>query len=175
MSLPLPRPVGVASNDELLTLQVLKNAGAQEYEPRETSDEARIMEALSAQLPVGIELISASFTSAGSSIIPCSVTYVLSVQQEYLDRDLADRIEDMLASETLVIQRKKGENDSDTKNIDVRRFINTIKLEGEYIFVECGLTAAGSIRVQEILELLGLDETMLASAIRRTSVQWQDV
>lgn len=174
MSLPLPRPVGVCSDDEMLTLRIHKSIDTQDHEPRATSDEARVIGTLSAQLPEGIELVSASFAGVGSSIMPRSATYVLSVRREYLGGDLAGRIENLLASETLVIRRKTGGKDSDTKNIDVRGFISSIELEGADIFVECSLTAGGSIRVQEILELLGLDETMLASPIRRTCVQWKD-
>ena len=158
----------------MLTLRIHKSTATQGHEPLDTSDEARVIETLSAQLPEGIELISASFAGTGSSIMPCSATYVLSVRREYLGRDLTGRIEDLLASKTLVIPRKTGGKESDIKNIDVREFISSIELEGVDIFVECSLTAGGSIRVQEILELLGLDETMLASPIRRTCVQWQD-
>jgi hypothetical protein len=172
--LPLPRPVGVASEDEVLTLGVHKSTGAQGQKPRDMSDETGIIDALSAQLPEGIELISASFAGSSASFQPRSVTYVLSVRREYLDDELKGRINDLMTSETLVIRRKMGEKDSETKNIDVRGFINSMELEGADIVVECGLTAAGSIRVREILELLGLNETMLASEIRRTSVQWQD-
>jgi hypothetical protein len=38
--------------------------------------------------------------------------------------------------------------------------------------VECRISPAGSIRVDEIVGLLELDEGKLAGPIRRTDVQW---
>jgi len=179
MSLPLPRPVGVASDDELLTLKVRRDpffvAQDTRHEARETSDELRIKNALSMQLPEGCELISADFAGLRTSFQPRSAAYVFSVRQECLDRDLTGRIRDLLASETLLVRRRMDEEGSVIKNMDVRGFLSVIEVDRADIVVECGLTAAGSIRVPEILELLGLDETKLASPIKRTSVKWQDV
>jgi len=46
-------------------------------------------------------------------------------------------------------------------------------LENRSIIVECNISSAGSIRVDEVLGLLELDEGKLASPVRRTNVQWQ--
>jgi hypothetical protein len=60
------------------------------------------------------------------------------------------------------------------KNVDVRGFLNSIKLADSSIIVECAVSPAGTVRVEEILTLLGLDEGKLAAPVRRTSVQWQN-
>jgi hypothetical protein len=41
------------------------------------------------------------------------------------------------------------------------------------VIVECSVSSAGSIRVDEILKLLELDTEKLAGPIRRTAVGWQ--
>ena len=182
MSLPLPRPVGVESDDELLTLRARKSIRAQGHkstrtqghEARGTSDEVLIMDALCGQLPEGFELISVNFAGARSSYQPCSVTYIFSVRPEFLDEQLKNRIDDLMTSESLFIRRPIDEQKSNFKDMDVRSFISSMELEGGNIVVGCGVSSAGSIRVQEVLELLGLDEAMLASPIRRTNVQWRD-
>ncbi len=178
MSLPLPRPVGVESEDELLALRMHRDpplVPSAPYERRTTNHEQQIRVNLSAQLPEGCELISVSVADAHTSFQPCSATYVLAVRQEYLVEKLRATIEHLLASESLNVQRRIGKKNSKLKNVDVRGFLSSIELDNRGIIVECGITSAGSIRIQEVLELLGLDEKKLASPIRRTCVQWQDV
>jgi hypothetical protein len=41
------------------------------------------------------------------------------------------------------------------------------------VSVECEISLAGSVRVEEILELLGLDVEKLGRPIERTDVQWR--
>jgi len=125
------------------------------------------------QLPEGCELLSVNVARAGRSFQPSTATYVLAVKPEYLDEELKATIERLLASEKLDIQRKAGIKLSKIKNLDVRGFLKSIKLEDRSIIVQCNISSSGSIRVEEILRLLELDEGKLASPVRRTSVQWQ--
>ena len=176
MSLPLPRPVGIESDDELLCLRVAVDPA----ELRVTSYESRIKDELSMQLPEGCELLSVSVARAGRSFQPCSATYVLAVRPEYLNEGLRTRIERLLTSESLNVQRQidkknskfKTQN-SKLKNVDVRIFLKSIKLDDRCIIVECNISSAGSIRIDEVLRLLELDQGKLASPVRRTKVQWQ--
>jgi radical SAM-linked protein len=162
VSLPLPRPVGVESDDELLCIRVRKSTTAQVYK------------SISAQLPQGCELLSVNVAQPGTSFQPCSATYVLTVQQEYLNEQLNDTIERLLASESISVQRQIDKRKSRIKNIDVRAFLESIELEQNSIIVECKISSAGSIRVDEILELLELDAEKLASPIKRTNVKWRN-
>jgi hypothetical protein len=196
ISLPLPRPVGVASDDELLCLRVSRApclVPRAPCEPRATDYELRIETGLSAQLPDGCELLSMNVAKANTSFQPCSATYVLAVRKEYLNEELKATIKRLLASESLILERQidirksRIENrlsavasakaeESKIKNVDVRRFLKSIELEGNSIIVECKIGSAGSIRVEEILKLLQLDDVeKLALPIRRTNVQWQKV
>ncbi len=177
LSLPLPRPVGVESDEELLCLRVAREP-LPEYqaadERPDASEESRIKEALGRQLPEGCELISVSTAGAGASFAPRSAMYVFSVKPEYLTEELEAAIEHLLSSEHLPIRRPMDEEKTKFKNVDVRGFLKSIKLADSSIIVECAISPAGSIRVEEILTLLGLDEGKLAAAVRRTSVQWQN-
>ncbi len=119
---------------------------------------------------------------ANTSFQPCSATYVLAVRKEYLNEELKATIKRLLASESLILERQIGKKksrienrESRIKNIDVRGFLKSIELDRNSIIVECKISSAGSIRVDEILKLLQLDVEKLASPIRRTSVQWQKV
>ncbi len=176
LSLPLPRPVGVASDDELLCLRVHKSTSAQE----QMCINEQVYKSISAQVPEGCELLSVDVAKASVSFQPCSATYVLAVRKEYLNEELKATIEHVLASQSISIQRQIGARDSRLKtqdsrlkNVDVRGFLKSIELVGNSIIVECKISSAGSIRVDEILKLLRLGVEKLASPIRRTNVQWQ--
>ena len=176
--MPLPRPVGVASDDEMLCLRVHKSTSAQEH----TCISAQVHKGISAQLPEGCELLSVNVAEAGASFQPCSAAYVLAVRKEYLNEKLKAAIERVLASKSLSLERRiKAQDarhktqDPGLKNVDVRGFLKSIELDPNGIIVECKISSAGSIRVDEILKLLRLDVEKLASPIRRTKVQWQKV
>ena len=169
ISLPLPRSVGVESDDELLCLRVAVDPD----ELRVTIHESRIKAELSAQLPEGCELISINTAQPGRSFQPCSATYDFTILPEYLNESLRARIGHLLASESLNVQRQKDKKNLKLKNVDVRNYLKSIKLDDRSIIVECNISSAGSIRIEEILRLLELDEGKLASPIRRKNVQWQ--
>jgi hypothetical protein len=89
-------------------------------------------------------------------------------------------VKHLLASESLGIQRRitkkksrTGHRQSTVKNIDVRGFLESIELDPDGIIVRCKITPTGSIRVEEILNLLELDDEKLALPVRRASVQWK--
>jgi hypothetical protein len=176
MSLPLPRPVGVESDEELLCLRV----AADPEKLQAGNHESRIKTKLSTQLPEGFELVSVNAAQAGRSFQPSLATYVFTVLPEYLNEGLSKRIDLLAASESLIVQRqidkknlKRETKNSKFKNIDVRKFLKSIKMDNRDIMVECNISPAGSIRIEEILRLMELDESKLASPIRRTNVQWQ--
>jgi len=141
---------------------------------------------LSEQLPENFELVSVEMTKAKSAPQPRAATYVLAVRQEYVNEKLKAGIERVLASESLNVQRRIHGKDSRLKTqdsrhkaedrrqrtVDVRGFLESIELDERGIVVECKISSAGSIRVEEILKLLELNVENLAAPIRRTNVQF---
>jgi hypothetical protein len=181
MSLPLPRSVGVESDDELLCLRVGRGTGAQEHNGvshplRESTSELcdSIKTNLSQQLPEGFELLSVTIPQTDAVFYPCLVTYVLPVRDEYIGQQLKERAKQLLASESINVTRQLDAKGLKFKNIDVRDFLKSIVINDSCIVIECKITPRGSIRVEEILKLLSLDMEKLAGPIRRTSVQWQE-
>jgi len=175
LSLPLPRSVGVASDDEMLCIQIQKNTDVY-GDSISTKAHNNIM----SQLPQDIELLSVNIVEPNTSFQPCSAHYILTPGKEYLNEELRANIKHLLASERLDIQRritkKKSRikaRESTEKNINVRGFLESIELDKDSIIVECKITPAGSIRIEEILSLLKLDMEKLALPIRRTSVKWK--
>ncbi len=159
LSLPLPRPVGVESDEELLCLKVNRQ-------------DKNIKEQLSAELPEGLELVSVDIARPGASYQPRSATYLFALGPERLNDELEAIIERVLASESLDVRRQTGPRGSRIKNINVRPFLTSIETDDHGIIVECSISSAGSIRVDEVLSLLELDESMLKGPVRRIGVQW---
>ncbi len=160
MSLVPPRSVGVESDDDMLCLWLKEGQTAID------------VELLKSALPAGIEIISVETSEAKNIPEPISARYVMKVQGQKIDDGVKKHIADVLASDEVIINRRTGEN-SGTKAVNVRPFLETIKAEPEGFAVDCKISPAGTIRVDEILGLLQLKTADLVGPVRRTSVQWK--
>ena len=164
LSLPLPRPVGVESEDELLCIKVA--GGLAEVD---TSD---FRANLLSQLPGGIEIAEVTATRCKKSPQPLLAVYILTLRDDSSCEKLINRIEELKASELLNVQRYSGEN-SRAKIVNVRGFLKSLSIDAKMITAECAISPDGSIRVNEILQLLDLDEEKLAAPVSRKNVIWQ--
>jgi radical SAM-linked protein len=164
LSLPLPRSVGVESDDELLAVRL-------DSEPWEVDDAyaARMHRSLQEALPAGIEITGVELAGSGS-FQPRSVDYVFRLRPERT-AELTERIRVVLASESWIVSRQLP-GDRKVRRIDVRPFLESIQPVEQGVLVRCNVTAAGSIRIDEILTLLELKAEDLAAPIRRTAVEW---
>lgn len=169
LSLPLPRTVAVASDDDLLCLRVnrdLKESQIADYD-------SRIKDRLSGQLPKDCVLLSVEAVGANVSYQPDSATYVFSLPPESINERLKAVIERLLASESLNLHRRVDAKYSKFKNVDVRPFLKSIEIVDKEIVVECKISSAGTVRVDEILKLLEIEPEKLTTPIRRKNVKWK--
>jgi uncharacterized protein (DUF2344 family) len=182
MSLVPPRSVGVESDDDLLCLwlkegqtgPVRKNGNTELFNKSQISNGASIdAEALKAALPEGIEIISVETTQANNIPEPISARYVMKVRGQRVDDEVRQKISEILASDKIVVNRRTGE-DSRSKPVDVRPFLESIKAEAGEFTVDCKISPAGTIRVDEILGLLQLKTADLTGPVRRTNVEYAD-
>jgi hypothetical protein len=132
-------------------------------------------------------LLSVDVAKAKMSFRAAETAYVLSVRCEYVDDKMTERIAHLLESESLKLERTVDAA-GNTRPVDVRGYLKSIKVEGGdedtvlpqagqkavTMIVECRISPAGSIRVDEILELLELDTEKMTAPIRRQNVKWQD-
>lgn len=174
LSLPLPRPVGVQSDDELLVARLAGDFGVWRLEDR-SEYETAIRQALAEQLPDGIEVFEVALAGPSASFQPQGAEYVLPLRI-VADADLTDalneRIAGVMASTTCMVERIAPEGKA-TRRIDVRPFLRSARLEGTDLIVQHAIGAAGSIRVDEILRLLNLQVQDLAGPVRRVNVAWE--
>jgi radical SAM-linked protein len=162
MSLVPPRSVGVESDDDMLCLWLKEG---------QTGIDA---EALKAALPEGIEIISVETTQAKNIPEPISARYTLKAQEHKIDDEVRKHITDVLAADKFIVNRRTGEN-SETKPVDVRPFLEAIKVDRGEFTVDCKISPAGTIRIDEILGLLQLKTADLTGPVRRTKVQWKGI
>ena len=154
LSLPLPRSVGCEAQDELAVI------GA---ECKDKIDAAKLKSDLAEQLPGGFELTTVDIFEGKVKAAARSAVYEICAGVS------EKKIKEILASEELVVERRINAK-GDTKQIDVRRYIDSVELTDKGVRAKCFITPDGTVRVDEIIKLLGIDE---ASGVKRTSVEWQ--
>ena len=172
MSLPLPRPVGVEAQEELLVARLCEGGGAV---GSRAEREAAVKRALAEQLPEGMEVLAVDLVGAGASFHPRSAEYVLPLrvgERADLAERWRDEIAKVMASERCMVERASGEGTA-ARPVDVRPFLLSVRLEGALLIVQHRTGEGGSIRVEEILQLFGLRPQDLAGPVRRTNVIWE--
>jgi len=169
LSLPLPRTVGIRSEDDLLCLRVNRDPNG----PPVADYQAGIKADLAGRLPSDCELLSVEVAEKKDSFQPTSATYILSVTPDFIDGGVKSRIERLMETDTCNLQRRMNPKNPKVKNVNVRPFLKSIEINDKEIIVECEISPTGTIRVEEILKLMELDTEMLTAPIRRTNVQWQ--
>jgi len=167
LSLPLPRSVGVESDDELLVVRLSD-------EPDDVEGYgARVRQTLQEVLPAGIDVVGVELVGSGS-FHARSADYLFCLRADRaadLSGRLRQRAEVILASESWIVERKLP-GDRKVRRIDVRPLLESIQPVEHGVMVRCNVTAAGSIRIEEILRLLELETEDLAVPVRRTAVEW---
>jgi radical SAM-linked protein len=173
LSLPLPRPVGVESDEELLVVRLEEDRAGASPESR-TQREATVKRALAEQLPDGIDVQAVHLAPAHASWQPRSAEYVLPVQVEEAggEERLRSRIAEVMESDRCMVQRGSGE-DGSTRTVDVRPFLDAVRWEDGNLVVRHRTGPGGSIRVDEIRQLFGLRPQEPAGPVRRTHVIWE--
>lgn len=171
LSLPLPRPVGVVSDDELLVLRLLDPDGI----PAGGSDESRrqawrdrMKQSLAEALPDPIVVRSVALAPSNASFLAESVDYEFPLRPNL---DQRRRVADILDRDSIVVERVAPKRRG--RSVDVRGFLKSLATTDESVVATCAITAGGSIRVDEIMTLLDLTPTDLAGPVRRNHVHWE--
>lgn len=165
LSLPLPRSVGIESDDELLELRV----------PASGFDTEKFKASLSDQLPECVQIFEVDVLKSREKFVAQAATYVFNLQGYGHNKKLRNRIKNLLESENLEVERQTNAKGV-VRTIDVRSFLESIDFDEnkDFITVECKISLKGTVRVEEILRLLQLEIKDLAGPIRRTKVQWKE-
>ncbi len=143
MRLALPRPVGIASRDEMLVVELT----------HETA-EADAQCALTAQMPEGITLLSAEALADTDQRRPCEATYELPITPDEAD-DVARRVSEFLTKDKAPVERINRKTQR-RRTIDIRVFITSARLDDSRLIWTQSVTQDGTAKIGEVLDAFGL-------------------
>jgi radical SAM-linked protein len=143
MRIALPRPVGVASRDELLIVEL-----SQDQSP------ADVLSKLSPEMPHGIALLSAESLAPNDKRLPCEACYTLTIEPSAYEA-ASRRAEAFLAKERVAVDRVVPKSRT-TKAVDIRQYVFAIDVKADRVTWSQSITREGTARLSEVLEALGL-------------------
>ena len=158
LSIVLPRPVGVASRDELLIVELTSH-----------DDPSGLLARVSAQMPRGIRLLTACWLENGDRRLPCEVQYSLKLDPNTCE-STAQSVSEFIAQEHVVVERTVGGRG---KKIDVRGFLSAVELSGGALHWTQAVTPEGTARVGEVLDSLGLPSREHLHRVLRRKVTYR--
>jgi radical SAM-linked protein len=163
LSLPLPKSVGMEVDADIACIGIVESG--------EEVDTERMAAAIGGELPEGMEVVAVELRNGKAAASAESATYLFPLGAEQRGEDLDSRVSELLGRESIELDRRVDEAGR-TRRVEVRRFLKSAEAGDEGLVVECLTGPEGSIRVEEIEKLLGL-EGSLAGPVRRTKVEWK--
>lgn len=165
MSLVLPRPVGVATRDDLLVMAL-----------DEPIEEPQLVARLNATAPTGLTIVRGRLLPPGVRPRPAKVCYELPLQPSGI-LPVATRLDELGVNTSWTIQRVTappgpGEQDVPAQELDLRPLVDQVSLQDNVLHLT--LVPRGDIwaRPGEVLRLLGLDERVDLAQMVRTTVDY---
>lgn len=165
MSLPLPRPVGMASEVEALMIET-----RQDVDPEET------LGRLERHTPADLKMVSARCLAPRERLEPELVRYSFRPNPLPQPGDLLDalktKIRRVLDAETIQLERKKPGNNT-VRVIDIRPYIEDLALVEDAVEFTLRVTQSGTARPAEVVGELGYGPESINHQIRRIDVRWR--
>lgn len=161
LSLPLPRPVGVATRSDVLT-----------FELDNPIDPPEALRQLAAQMPQGVSLLEAWRPQGFRPMRPESATYVVELSGEGIDPVRA-KVRTILEASTWPIERDAGHS-GPGKVMDLRSYLLDATVDDRRLHWTVRVTGGGSIRPSEFLAAVGLDPVQWRHRTCRTAIAWRD-
>ncbi len=160
MSLPLPRPVGVAALDEVLVITLAD----EDVEP------AEVFERIASQTPDGVTVTNWALLPGRKPPQAVEARYAAPVDAEEVE-DLRKRIDELDRRDTWDRLRIGGKGKPDHQ-LDLRTLIRAITFDGETLHFTLAPNEQLWARVPEVLDLLNLDPVAYRARVVRTDVVW---
>lgn len=159
ISAPLPRPVGMASEAELVMVWMT--------EAVEVGD---AKERLNGQMPDGIRIARVEVLEAGRGMQPDSARYRLETGPP--TAELRKSVEDLIESEVVSVRRLHPKP-SKAREIDIKEYLMDIQWVADGLEFCLKVTPRGSARPSEVASVLGFDARSINHKICRMEVRWQ--
>lgn len=165
MSLPLPRPVGMASETEVLMIETECDA-----------DPDDMLGRLQRHTPPDLQMVSARRLALRERVEPEFVRYRFCPEQmprsSDLSNDLKTKVRLVLDAETIEVERTKPGNEA-KRVIDIRPYIENISVVDDAVEFTLRVTQSGTARPSEVVGALGYGTESINHQIRRIDVRWR--
>lgn len=156
---PLSLALGVIGRREVVEIEFGGDITPQEVASR-----------LAPHTPPGLQINEVQAISRKTRGQARWVTYTLQLPDTPAP-ELQERIANLLASATLVVERLRPER----KRLDVRPYVKSVRLEQRSLHLDLWVTPNGTARPDEILAALGLDQLVQTGAVlERTELELID-
>jgi radical SAM-linked protein len=160
---PRPRLVFALS----LPLGVIGCAEVADLELSEDVDPAEVLVRLAAQAPPGLEILEVCRTDARVAPQVCAATYRVDIPVDRRD-GLCERIAALLAAPDCWVERTRPH----PRRFDLRPYVAGLRLVADTLELDLRVTPKGMARPDEVLEVLGLGDLLLAGAVmERTRIE----
>jgi len=161
LSLPLPRTVGIASEDETLIVECC-----------EPLDGESLVQRLAPQMPQGMSLQQADVLPPGARRIPTAVVYAVDLDESW-QKSVASRIDALRGAEHLPVSRRDHRT-GQVRTIDIRPYLSDVRLDGPRLQWTQAILPGGTAKPAEMMEIFGLPPQDFVHRIRRLSVNFAE-
>ncbi len=165
ITIPLPRPVGIASDDETVVV-----AFDRPVDPEQSGNDLAI------EMPPSISIKVARMLAPREKLAPAEVHYRLDVGKldggDAPPNNLPETIQSLLDAESLPVMRTSPKWTA-PHTVDIRPFLVGLSMTGRTVAFALRVTGHGTARPAEIAGLLGYEAKSINHCIRRLSVRWQ--
>lgn len=165
ISLPLPRSVGVDGDQELLTVQTETFAG--------TAQE--LQHCINSRLPEGCVVFGTEILEGKARRYPGSILYRILPEASCWSSALESRLEACrtqieTSGRVEMVRQRPGERVGRT--VDIGGYLQAIHWGYGELSIRCRFSGQGTVRVDELLEWVGLRREDLSRPILRTGIEW---
>lgn len=159
ISIPLPRPVGMAGDAEVLVVELTQ-----------AIDAGQAAAQLAAQAPRGLTIIEARLLGERERLSPCAARYRLWTGP--VTTDLRDSLQRLQQTDVVPVTRHDSEGRM-TRTFNLNDFLLEVEWGAEWLDFWLKVSDDGSIRPSEVAAALGFDARAINHRICRMEVRWQ--
>ncbi|MFA5554839.1 MAG: hypothetical protein WDA68_09840, partial [Phycisphaerae bacterium] len=99
------------------------------------------------------------------------VTYIFSVDEDAVVSSIQQKINEFMKKQQCILDRYSPDSFK-PRQVDVRRYFKSADVSGSEILVRCVFGPSGTVRIDEMMQLFGLDSVSLSRPVRRAKVDW---
>lgn len=156
ISSPLSLSLGVAGLEEVIEVELTEDLSME-----------TVLDRLAREVVDGLTIVSTSWHPASESCQVVAVEYIAPLPAGTPVSTIQSRRDEILAADTLVIQRKHPTKPP--RDIDIRPMILEIEVTESTVRFRVSVTPQGSVRAEELLAALGIESLLPEGAVMTRS------